>query len=390
MRSNRFARNTLVLLASAFALSASGTALGWEQPKPELPKVIATIPDPNPGGPYILDVNKETNRIYVANYDDNGSVSVIDGRTDKIIKTIQTGGGTNSASVNERTNRIYATNYYDGTVSVIDGYTNKVINTIPVGSGQLAPPGCDDTNNCTTGAGPYQAAVNPRTNKIYVDNYFDHTISVIDGGSNKQVTTIKIGNAPYGIVVNSITNRIYDVDSNGVTVTDGRTNTVMTTISVGANPLWVAVNEQTNRVYVANNNDDTVSVIDGRSNKVIDTIPIPPGLVPAGCTDNCTSFGSAPAGLAVSRSSNTIYVTDFLTGALSLIDGYRNQVLGSVTIGSGAPVPPNCFVTNNCTSFGSEPFAVAVNDATRKIYVLNLNDRTISVLRDPDEYPSRP
>ena len=129
-----------------------------------------------------------------------------------------------------------------------------------------------------------------------MDNYFDHTISVIDGRSNKQVTTIKIGNAPYGIAVNTITNRIYDVDSNGITVTDGRTDTVIATISVGANPLWVAVNEQTNRIYVANNNDDTVSVIDGRSNKVIDTIAIPPGLVPAGCTDNCTSYGSAPVG----------------------------------------------------------------------------------------------
>lgn len=386
MRSCRFAKITLALLASASALSAAGTAFGWEQPELKLPKVIATIPDPNPGGPYILDVDKETNRIYVANYDDNGSVSVIDGRTDKIIKTIQTGGGTNSATVNERTNRIYATNYYDGTVSVIDGDTNKVIKTIPLGSGKLAPPGCDDTNNCTTGAGPYQAAVNPNTNKIYVDNYFDHTISVIDGWSNQQVATIKIGNAPYGIAVNTITNRIYDVDSNGITVTDGRTDTVIATISVGTNPLWVAVNEQTNRIYVANNNDDTVSVIDGRSNKVIDTIAIPPGLVPARCTDNCTSYGSAPVALAISRASNTIYVTDFLTGALSLIDGYSNRVLGSITVGSGAPVPPDCFVTSTCTSFGSEPFAVAVNDETGKIYVLNLNDRTISVLRDTHEY----
>ena len=90
--------------------------------------------------------------------------------------------------------------------------------------------------------------------------------------------------------------------------------------------------------------------------------------------------------LAISRASNTIYVTDFLTGALSLIDGYSNRVLGSITVGSGAPVPPDCFVTSTCTSFGSEPFAVAVNDETGKIYVLNLNDRTISVLRDTHEY----
>ena len=76
----------------------------------------------------------------------------------------------------------------------------------------------------------------------------------------------------------------------------------------------------------------------------------------------------------------------FLQAPCPLIDGYSNRVLGSITVGSGAPVPPDCFVTSTCTSFGSEPFAVAVNDETRKIYVLNLNDRTISVLRDPYEY----
>jgi YVTN family beta-propeller protein len=50
--------------------------------------------------------------------------------------------------------------------------------------------------------------------------------------------------------------------------------TVIATIDVGVNPIGVAVNPTTNRIYVANDGDNTVSVIDGTTNTVIDTIDV--------------------------------------------------------------------------------------------------------------------
>ena len=59
---------------------------------------------------------------------------------------------------------------------------------------------------------------------------------------------------------------------NTISVIDGKTNSVTNTIHVGKNPNGVAVNPNTNMVYVANYDDNTTSVIDGKTNSVVKTI----------------------------------------------------------------------------------------------------------------------
>jgi YVTN family beta-propeller protein len=48
---------------------------------------------------------------------------------------------------------------------------------------------------------------------------------------------------------------------------------VTATIPVGGAPVGVATNPRTNKIYVSNNADSTVSVISGRTNAVVATIP---------------------------------------------------------------------------------------------------------------------
>ena len=43
---------------------------------------------------------------------------------------------------------------------------------------------------------------------------------------------------------------------------------------MGATPRSVAVNMNTNRIYTANQDSDTVSVIDGDTNAVVATVPV--------------------------------------------------------------------------------------------------------------------
>jgi YVTN family beta-propeller protein len=52
--------------------------------------------------------------------------------------------------------------------------------------------------------------------------------------------------------------------SNTVSVIDVTSNTVVTTINVGNGPYGIAVDQTTNKVYVTNQNDKTISII-GRS-----------------------------------------------------------------------------------------------------------------------------
>ncbi|MGB1271293.1 MAG: fructose PTS transporter subunit IIA, partial [Endozoicomonas sp.] len=63
------------------------------------------------------------------------------------------------------------------TVSVIDGRRNTVAATV------------------ATGANPWTAAVNPVTNRVYVANYDDDNVTVIDGATNA-VTTLAAGDRP--------------------------------------------------------------------------------------------------------------------------------------------------------------------------------------------------
>jgi YVTN family beta-propeller protein len=76
--------------------------------------------------------------------------------------------------------------------------------------------------------------------------------------------------------VNPNANRIYvaNADDNTTSVIDGKTNKVITDIKVGQDPEAVSANPNTNMIYVANADDNTISVIDDKTSSVVKTIPV--------------------------------------------------------------------------------------------------------------------
>ena len=129
--------------------------------------------------------------------------------------------------------------------------------------------------------GSIYGAQHPST--IYVANTHDGTVSVIDGRNNTKIgSDIKVGRFPYAIAVNSYTGTIYVVHEDQhltgpgrVSVINGTTHTkIEPDIKVGRFPMAMAVIENTfgngkDTIYVANTHDSTVSVIDGKANKVV-------------------------------------------------------------------------------------------------------------------------
>jgi YVTN family beta-propeller protein len=98
--------------------------------------------------------------------------------------------------------------------------------------------------------------------------------------------------------------------SNTVSVINGYTDKAVTNITVGNQPLAIGVDPVKNMIYVANFASDTVSVIDGTRNTVVNSIQLP--------------AGSNPYYIAINPSTNIIYVNSRLT--TYLIDGYTNIV----------------------------------------------------------------
>jgi YVTN family beta-propeller protein len=111
----------------------------------------------------------------------------------------------------------------------------------------------------------------PPPSRIYVANG-SHTVSVIEGITNKIIKNIPVGMYPSAIAVDGIRDRLYVANggSDTVSVIDTQNNTrIGKDIPVGKNPSAIAVDEGTNTTYVANSGDDTVSIIDSEANKVV-------------------------------------------------------------------------------------------------------------------------
>jgi YVTN family beta-propeller protein len=223
-----------------------------------------------------------------------------------------------------------------------------------------------------SGQGPYAAAVNPVTNRIYIANYTGNSVTVIDG-SNHTTATVSAGIAPASVAVNPATNKIYVANFIGATLTviDGATNGA-STIGVGTGASTVAVNPVTNKIYVANSVSGTVTVIDG-------------------ATHSTSTIGGlfSPWSVAVNPVTNKIYVTGDGPGNLTVIDGATNAVTTVTGVGrsrfaavnpatgkvyAAVSAPNGVTVVDGATlgkifiPMASAPNSIAVNSLTDKIY----------------------
>ena len=167
--------------------------------------VVNTIPVGS--NPYAIAVNPETNRIYVANQGASdqtvGLVSVIDGNTNTVVNTIPVGKSPEAVAANPKTNMIYVVSG-SGSLSVINGTMDSVIKTISID-------------------GSIGIGVNPETNMIYVSNIDFNTVSVINGSTNTVANIIPVQVSPTGVGVNIKTDKIYVANSgsNSMSVISG-------------------------------------------------------------------------------------------------------------------------------------------------------------------------
>ena len=181
------------------------------------------------------------------------------------------------------------------------------------------------------------------------------TVAVTISLSAKAQTVTKSINLPNptfgGIVANPFTNQIYAVSNSGsptaddtVSVIDGKSDSIVANISVPVGAYIPAVNVLTNKVYVASCNylvtpsPCFVTVIDGKTNTVATTIPV------------VTILNGFLAGITVNPVTNTVYVSDNTDQDIVIIDGMSNTVTGSIGV-------------------SGNPWGLAINPFTNKLYV---------------------
>jgi YVTN family beta-propeller protein/VCBS repeat-containing protein len=210
--------------------------------------------------------------------------------------------GDGASGVAITTNRAYVANRTDNTVTVIDTTTNGVVTTIAVGTA------------------PAAVAVNPAGTRAYVANSGAGTVSVINISTNAVIATVKVGNAPSAIAVSPGGTMVYVTNSadNSVTKISGSYNTVTGTVTnVGAAPTAITFSRDSAYVFVANAAGDSVSYF-AASSTVVKTI---------------SAVGDSPSGIAPGATNNLAYVTS-RDGSVALVNTTTNSVTQISAAGS--------------------------------------------------------
>jgi len=233
-----------------------------------------------------------------------------------VIATIPVGHMPYGVAVAPDGSKVYVTNEGSGSVSVIATNSNTVTSTIPLRISLQHPRG---------------VAVTPDGSKIFVADGNLGIVSIIDAATNTESFTIGLpfGDSPEGVAVTPDGKKVY--------VTNGRVNTVsviaekthdnvtyydvITTIPLPVpEPRGLAVTTDGRRVYVAagtGEQHDKVAVIDTLTDVVAATIPV----------------GSLPQGVALSRDGSRVFVSNYLSNNVSVIDTATNKVI--FTVGNG-------------------------------------------------------
>ncbi|MFZ1089787.1 MAG: autotransporter-associated beta strand repeat-containing protein, partial [Xanthobacteraceae bacterium] len=166
---------------------------------------------------------------------------------------------------------------------------------------------------------------------VYVPNFFDNNVSVIDTPTNADTgSAIPVGSVPAAAAVRGdgslvyVTN--YGSSSGSVSVINTATNTVVATVNVGSFPVGVAITGDGTRVYVANSGSNDVSVINTATNTVVATVNV----------------GPLPQGIVISPNGALAYVANGNSNTVSVINTATNTVVATVNVGNGPEFPGIC------------------------------------------------
>ncbi len=197
--------------------------------------------------------------------------------------------------------------------------------------------------------------------------------SITDEYLFKPVFTFK-GRVPeLGTLLVYVTNE----GSDNVSAINRQTGEVVATVMVGKRPRGIAAGSARGhlKVYVANSGSDSISVIDPTTNRVENEIPI--------------RFGTGPSGIAVasiSSEKDLVFVTNYSSNTVSVVDTANYREIEKVVVGSGpvaVSADPSLESVLGTRFLKLEDINLlkSYREKFFNVYVANKNSNDISVLR---------
>jgi DNA-binding beta-propeller fold protein YncE len=316
-----------------------------------------------------------------------GPGNVVQARPGHLGGSVVLGGSPGAAAANPKTDTLYVPIQCRASFCPASGSPGHVVDVINTATCNVKVRShCRVVATARVGSGPLAAAVDERTDTVYVMNGNDDTVSVLNGarcnarvtrGCGRPVATIKVGKFPVAAALSRRTRTLYVANGGGsISVINAAACNARTTLGCGrpartvtdkAGPAWIDVDVATDTVYVANagasGNGDTVSVINGATCN---------GHTGRGCgrIPATVTVGGGPFAVAVDQASNTIYVPSNNDGTVSVINGAR----------CNARVISGCRRTPPTVTTGAGPQFVAVGHRVHTAFTINQGDDTLSAI----------
>jgi YVTN family beta-propeller protein len=184
--------------------------------------------------PMFMAVDARDNKIYMG---EEESLAVIDPVTHKVVSRMWVGGSPCRLTYNSTANKVYclASSGLD-TLVVVDCSTDSVLASIWVGRNSYSRSGI---------------CCNPAGNKVYVSEYEEGEVAVIDGAGDSLLGTVYLGDCPAMPTYSPVSNKVYcaDYEDEEVAVIDAGPDTLLKLIELDLSPVALGYNPVSNKVY---------------------------------------------------------------------------------------------------------------------------------------------
>lgn len=275
-----------VLLPNGWSLSPAGTTI----PLGDFPMNLVV----SPSGKYMAVTN---------NGQSKQTITLLDPVSEKILDEVEINKSWYGLVFNKEENRLFASGGNDNMIVIYSINNSKLEKSDSIVLGKPWP----------VKISPTGLALDEEHGKLFIATKEDSSLYVADIAS-KQFTKLNLGHEAYACVLNPDAKRLYVSLWGGdkVAVVDIGNNTLHSEIPVGSRPNDMTVSKNGHYLFVSHGNDNSVSVIDTKAEKVIEVFSS--ALFPN------SPAGSTPNAVALSEDEKLLYIANADNNCLAVFN----------------------------------------------------------------------